>query len=246
VPAHGYLLCATPRTGSTRLCQLLASTGLLGHPESYFREEDEEWWCTSLSVEASAGHARSFHAFAGAVQAAATTPNGVFGARVMSESLIPTVNRLRRFPGERDLAVLERSLGPLAFVFLTRGDTIDQAVSWCKAEQTQFWQVGDVPSGPATFDLPRLRELVATIDSHNNAWKSWFQQQAVVPLAITYHDVVNRPHFVVQEVARLVDVALPRGLDPVSSAPKLADAQSRAWADALRRDLGHPSIEGAS
>jgi hypothetical protein len=35
-----YLVCGTARTGSTYLCDLLASTGVAGHPESYFRETD--------------------------------------------------------------------------------------------------------------------------------------------------------------------------------------------------------------
>ena len=31
-----YLVCATPRSGSTLLCQALDSTGVAGHPEEYF------------------------------------------------------------------------------------------------------------------------------------------------------------------------------------------------------------------
>jgi LPS sulfotransferase NodH len=40
-----YLICATtPRTGSSLLCGLLDSTGIAGHPESYFRRQDEREW----------------------------------------------------------------------------------------------------------------------------------------------------------------------------------------------------------
>src|SRR3954447_11167479 len=31
-----YLVCATPRSGSTLLCELLKSTGLAGRPAEYF------------------------------------------------------------------------------------------------------------------------------------------------------------------------------------------------------------------
>ena len=31
-----YLVCATPRSGSTLLCHLLDQTGIAGHPEEYF------------------------------------------------------------------------------------------------------------------------------------------------------------------------------------------------------------------
>ena len=35
-PAHSYLVCATERSGSTLLCELLAGTGVAGRPEEYF------------------------------------------------------------------------------------------------------------------------------------------------------------------------------------------------------------------
>ena len=35
-PLRSYLVCATPRSGSTLLCHLLSQTGLAGRPEEYF------------------------------------------------------------------------------------------------------------------------------------------------------------------------------------------------------------------
>src|SRR3954469_18520556 len=35
-PVLSYLVCATPRSGSTLLCHLLDQTGIAGHPEEYF------------------------------------------------------------------------------------------------------------------------------------------------------------------------------------------------------------------
>ena len=39
-----YVVCATPRSGSTLLCALLAGTGVAGNPEEYF----ERLWRTGL------------------------------------------------------------------------------------------------------------------------------------------------------------------------------------------------------
>jgi LPS sulfotransferase NodH len=39
-----YLICGTPRTGSTLLCGLLRDTGIAGRPESYFRLQGEQSW----------------------------------------------------------------------------------------------------------------------------------------------------------------------------------------------------------
>ncbi len=38
----GYFICATPRSGTTLLCDLLADTGRAGRPQSYYRRQDLE------------------------------------------------------------------------------------------------------------------------------------------------------------------------------------------------------------
>ena len=35
-PRSSYLVCATPRSGSTLLCEALINTGLAGHPKEYY------------------------------------------------------------------------------------------------------------------------------------------------------------------------------------------------------------------
>jgi LPS sulfotransferase NodH len=35
-PERSYLVCATPRSGSTLVCHALTETGVAGHPEEYF------------------------------------------------------------------------------------------------------------------------------------------------------------------------------------------------------------------
>ena len=37
-PTRSYLVCATPRSGSTLLCEGLESTGVAGRPREYFEE----------------------------------------------------------------------------------------------------------------------------------------------------------------------------------------------------------------
>lgn len=42
-----YVICATPRTGSTLLCGLLESSGVAGHPASYFNRRGLHDYATS-------------------------------------------------------------------------------------------------------------------------------------------------------------------------------------------------------
>ncbi|WP_246682224.1 Stf0 family sulfotransferase [Mesorhizobium sp. B3-2-1] len=40
----GYIICGTPRTGSTLLCKLLAATGTTADPHSFYRRQDVSEW----------------------------------------------------------------------------------------------------------------------------------------------------------------------------------------------------------
>jgi len=39
-----YIICGTPRSGSTLLCGYLAATGAAGDPDSFFRTQSIDWW----------------------------------------------------------------------------------------------------------------------------------------------------------------------------------------------------------
>ena len=232
-----YVLCGTPRTGSTLLCGLLSSTGVLGHPESYFRGPDEARWAEQFGLPTADGRALDFRAFATRAREAGSTPNGVFGVRIMWGSLDRPLHGLAHSSGSSDLAVLERALGPLAFVHLRRDGLLEQAVSWCRAEQTGSWQHGDVASGSPQLDLDRLLGIRNTILAHNAAWQAWFQAQAIEPLVVTYEEVVGDPGAAVADIAGHVSVEMPTGWRPLSRHRKQADEVNAAHVAALREVL---------
>lgn len=49
-PVAGYIICGTPRSGSTLLCDMLTDSGA-GRPASYFRREDIGKWADRLGVD---------------------------------------------------------------------------------------------------------------------------------------------------------------------------------------------------
>ena len=55
-----YFICATPRTGSTLLCELLTSTQVAGVPESYFRSPDEPSWAERFGLRGASLDYRAF------------------------------------------------------------------------------------------------------------------------------------------------------------------------------------------
>jgi LPS sulfotransferase NodH len=231
-----YVLCGTPRTGSTLLCSLLSSTGVLGRPESYFREPDEATWAERFDLPVDGPRVRDYAAFVAAARAAGTSDNGVFAARIMWGSLERMMEGLGG-PGQSDVAILERAFGPLTFVHLRREDIVGQAVSWCRAEQTGYWQQGEIELRAPEQDLERTKELVDTIRDHNAAWQSWFDRHEVQPHVVTYEHLVSDGRQVVEGIAAQLGVDVPAQWQPVSPHEKQADELNASWAAALRAAL---------
>lgn len=230
VSPWSYLLCGTPRTGSTFLCDLLASTGVAGRPESYFRESDEQIWAERFGVSVVGGRPLDYPQFVAAAVRAGSTPNGVFAARIMWGTMRVLVEGLDpRRSGRDDVRVLTDTLGPLRFVHLRRRDVVGQAVSWARAEQSGFWQPGDTRTGELQFDPDQIGELVETIHSHNAAWRAWFADQGVEPVDVAYESVVAAPRSTVDLILRAIGTECPAGWSPTAPPTKQADPTNRDW-----------------
>lgn len=224
-----YLLCGTPRTGSTLLCGLLGSTGVAGRPESYFRLPDEHAWARRLGVPVAGDGSVDYRSFVRAARRAGSTPNGVFAARVMWGTMHRIVDGLGTAARRRDLDVLVDAFGPLRLVHLRRDDVVGQAVSWARAEQSGYWQEGDRSSARLRFELGRVADLVRTIRDHNAAWSTWFAQQGVEPHSVTYEDVTADPRRVVQGILDRLGIGVPPTWRPAPRQRRQADEVNADW-----------------
>jgi LPS sulfotransferase NodH len=232
-----YLLCGTPRTGSTLLCSLLASTGVAGRPESYFREPDQRAWAARFGVPVAADGSFDYRAFAAGAVRAGSTPNGVFGARIMWGTMQVILEGLRtRATVEADLDVLTDAFGELRMVHLQRGDVAGQAVSWARAEQTSYWQDGDLPTARPAFDYKEISELVRTIEDHNAAWSAWFDAEGVQPHVVMYEDLVTDPRRTVLQILDHLGIEMPADWRPTAYHRQQADEINADWKRRYRQN----------
>jgi trehalose 2-sulfotransferase len=237
--AHGwsYFICSTPRTGSTLLCGLLATTGVAGRPESYFRRQDEGRWASGWGIRRPDG-TFDYRDYFRAADRAGRTANGVFAARVMWGTLEEMSAHLGRlYPAHigDDLALLGAAFGPPRFVYLRRDDGVGQAVSRLRAEQTGVWSeaTGTPRTPPAAiphFDATGIGGYVREAEEHNAAWQAWFSAMGVEPLEVVYEDLARDPTAAARRVLDHLGIVLPLETALVPAHRQLADALNEEWA----------------
>ncbi|MDQ6675249.1 MAG: Stf0 family sulfotransferase [Chloroflexota bacterium] len=231
---NAYLICATPRTGSTLLCDLLRSTEIAGRPESFFRLPDEQSWADRWRLARNRAGGFDYGGYVRAAVVAGSSPNGVFGARVMWGTLEEIVTKLgtayRDLAGA-DLQLLTRAFGDTRFVYVWRDDTVAQAVSWARAEQTHFWHEGDtaLPGYEPRFDFEQVHTLVQTIDEQNAAWRDWFARFNVRPHLVRYEVLATDPAGVTRSILDFLGLHLPADRVIVSPRRRQADQLNHDW-----------------
>ncbi|MBN8868676.1 MAG: hypothetical protein J0H66_02210 [Solirubrobacterales bacterium] len=173
-PDRSYLVCATPRSGSTLVCQTLIRTGVAGRPEEYFEalrssgvpRRPEEYFhgvgdrtIFDHLAERSEGFnpvprsplwsRTAYDRYLDWVFEVGTTENGIFGAKLMWGHIEDFVSLLRNIPEYREVPmaeILSEVFPDLTFVRVVRANKIRQAVSLWKAVQTATWR-DESPAG---------------------------------------------------------------------------------------------------
>ena len=257
-----YLVCATPRSGSTLLCAMLAATGVAGSPEEFFEARRESGIPRRPReyFEAAAGLTLScvpdldpptpaysdlrevthWRDHLAASRRIGTTPNGVFGAKLMWMHLDDLTWLARRLPelADADVAgVLDTLFPDATYVWVRRDDKVRQAISLWKAMHTQTWRHADErPEAPPRYDSVALRHLVRLLERHDAAWAAHFAARGIAPLQLTYETIAADPPAAASTVLRAL--GLPDAI-PADASPPLrrqADEESDDWARRLRAD----------
>jgi LPS sulfotransferase NodH len=233
---QAYILCATPRSGSTLLCAHLRASGVAGHPQSLFRREDLQEYADYWRITGADGH-YAFKDYLAAAIAAGRGQTDTFALRLMWETLGEIVGYLGGAALGAQADLLRRTFGSLRYIYLRRDDLIGQAISRHKAEVSGIWHIGieesDHPSTPH-YDYDRIASHLRDLQAANQHWQNWFAANAITPLTVTYEALSQDPAGVTHEVL----LALGLHSNHALTAPnrKMADAESAAWAIRFRAE----------
>ena len=263
---RSYLVCATQRSGSTLLCAMLSDTGVAGRPEEYFEAMRDTGVPphpgdfldglarTGLGIrdDPRPPQAPDYSSLVGLgdyrqhlerTLRRGTTPNGVFGAKLMFNQLDELHALAGQLPEFADLPVqaqLDRLLGGPRYVWVSRADTVRQAVSMWKAMQTRRWRAGgDGGAEPAPqYRYEAIDHLVRRFASDAEGWRHYFAGQGIVPLTVGYESELE-PDLAgtVRRVLDWIGVTPPGAWAPGEPLRRQADAVTEDWVAAYRRGL---------
>ena len=245
---QSYVICTSPRSGSTLLCKLLAATGKAGNPESYFHNPSIADWLRGLDLtpEGTASERDLLNAVFDAARKRGTGGTGLFGLRLQRKSFDFLIRQMGVLHPERssDLQRFKAAFGETLFIHLTRTNKLEQAISFVKATQTGLWHMApdgtelerlSAPQEPV-YDADEIANRLVELTSLDKDWEDWFAREEIDPLRVTYDELSADPEKV---LARTLDhLGLDReaakGIRPAVA--KLADATSRNWMDRFLAD----------
>jgi LPS sulfotransferase NodH len=216
-------VCSTPRTGSMMLADLLADTGLAGRADEFFGEPFRQNVVPGLTR-------RGFDDYL--VGCTRKTQRGTFGVKLHWDQVEVFLHllRLRRgLGGLSDAQVIAAVFPSPSYVFLTRDDTLAQAVSWWKAIGSGKWVDEDSRAAEPEFDADGIAGRVRRIEEHNAAWRRWFEANGVEPLAVTYEALAADPEGVTRRALELAGVDVPADLHVEPRTERQSDSVNEDW-----------------
>jgi trehalose 2-sulfotransferase len=254
-----YLVCATQRSGSTLLCEALKATGVAGRPEEFFEARPatgtppapadylvglDDPYVAGLVADCPPPPAPPYSSLAGIARwddhlerslRAGTTPNGVFGAKVMWNQLADVAALAGR--DAEPVALLRDLLAPTHWVWVRRRDVLRQAVSLWRAMQTQTWRDGAAPEPTAVYSRAAIAHLTALLADQDAAWSAFFAAQDLDPLELVYEDYARDIPGAVAEVLAHLGITGGFSLAPEPPMSRQSDGVSDEWAEAYRRGI---------
>jgi LPS sulfotransferase NodH len=238
-----YLILATPRSGSTLLGQGLQASGLAGDPKEFFGPKMPFWmerWGTP-----------ALESYVARLVPARSTPNGVFGAKLLYQQLIHLESAARQDPHLSDLplaSILAHLFPNLHLIWVSRKDKVRQAISWFKARQTgvwgqdtrregpklgRAWRIGDEPllPGELAFDYEGIADLFRQAETEDAAIKRFCAESGQGVYRVLYEDFAPRYEETVADILRWMNIAPGNISLPRPRTVKLADDRTDEWVE---------------
>jgi LPS sulfotransferase NodH len=177
-----------------------------------------------------------------------TTPNGVFGPKLMwnyFSDFLELMRGIPRFSGMGDGSLLNAAFPELRYVFISRSDKVRQAVSLWRALQTWVWRNQEkaatdepMPEQRSVYSFDAIDHLLEQLRRHEDAWRGFFFRIGQRPLSLFYEEVAGDLEGSVARVLDTLRIERPQGSSPIRQAlTRQSDELSESWVQSYLEDV---------
>ncbi len=212
-----YVICATPRTRSTVLCDLLVSSNVAGYPREYHEGHES---IKGLDITDPATYQKYV--------SVSISPNGVCGIQVMST--------------EKHIVDKFIDFKNVKCIWLRRENKIKQAISLLKAHKRNcFYETDKDRKNDDLNQIKITRDEIAystfELTAQDLSWEYYFQENKIIPLSIWYKDLETET----QQKDTLKKVLVFLGISVTPSEPKVwVTRQDTNWDQDLYKQTVDP------
>ena len=244
-----YVICTSPRSGSTLLCKLLADTGAAGNPESYFHRPSVTAWLDhfELTPDDTVPERVVLRSVFRAAIMKGRLDTGVFGLRMQRASFDFFARKLAVLhPGlSSDVERIHAAFGRTLFVHLSRRDKVQQAISNVKALQSGLWHAAPdgtelerlSPPREPVYDAAAIEAKLEEVTALDRDWENWFASEGVAPLRLDYEGLAADPRQTLCHVLEALGLDRRAAIGVTPGVAKLADETSKVWEARFRGEI---------
>ena len=236
-----YIICTSPHSGSTLLCQLLTNTNVASAPNSYFHKPSLANWLEVLGIAPNSLSKRSETLEAVLKK---THKTGVVALPLQGGSLSYFMEQLKLLYPEQysDLVRPNATFAETAFIFLSRKNKLEQAISRVKALQTWLWHTAANGAeferldhhSPPYFDEKAIRQHIAELEEDDQRWEHWLTKENIQPLRLSYEDLAKDSVVTLNTVLEALGLQTSSTIGTKAPLAKMANEINEEWATLYR------------
>lgn len=231
------LILSTQRSGSTMVCNDIASTGVLGQPNEYFIKPIELWHTSKNKAEIIEAINN--------ISLKSASGNGVQAIKIMSNQIAPIgtiLNTINLTSGISNLECFFNYFSEYMVVRVSRNDKVAQAVSRIMAENTGIYHYLDPKKSSLKLGRSSSRERNETgieysheliqknindIVDEERLIQHYLETYSITPFNIIYENSVASRSYI-NEIAKRLEVP-PISVFADRAIKKVGGAISESW-----------------
>lgn len=225
ISTKNYIICITPRSGSTWLMDLIHKTQVLGHPNEWFNTDDMHKRILKYSSS-------SIWEYIDAIRRDCASTTGVFGVQfsyIQLERLLEIVS-------------IEQLFGRMPIWFyLTRKNLIQQGISnFLSADSGYFHSYQEQHKYDAylqlEYDAAKIEYWCEHILLQETKFEETFVHYQVEPIRITYEDVVANKDRILRLFHNVLNVPIINGNVQEAVIRKISNHRNLDWEQRFRSE----------